>query len=504
MRNVLELLDDSLRAYGDKTAFIDERNKITYSELIRKVRSIATFILSRALEHKPIVVITRRNIESVVMLLGVMYSGNIYLPMDYRQPVDKIIAAQESVGNNVVLCSNSDVELLNEHSGLEIITAEEACESGINNKLLENVKQNITDTDSMCCFLTSGTTGKPKVVLKSHGNVLSMAEIFTDKFGFSPDDVFGCQTSLDFDSSNKSVFISLYLGATVYMIPESFFIFPGRLIPALNENRVSVLIWSVSVLSILAKINVMKKEVPGYVKKVMFSGEAIQYDTIRYWKEKLQDTVFVNLYGPTEMTGNALYYEVKEIIENEPIPMGRTLPDTQVCLFDEEMKPVCEKNVKGELYIGGRCLAVCYYNDPEKTAERFVQDPMSCLHPEMLYRTGDFAYINDSGDYVFAGRRDLQIKRNGYRIELSEIEAIINASGTVNACCCIYNKERNEMILYYQEDHDMNEQLIQLMKRKLSRYMMPDKLVRLDRMPLNSHDKIDREKLTMRKNMIKR
>ena len=500
MKNVLDLLENSAKSYGDKTAFIDYDKKVTYAQLVAKSKAVATFILSKNLRNRPIIVLTRRDIESVILLLGVLYSGNIYLPMDCSQPSERIISVLEIIDNNVVLCKKSDTRIGENYKDVCFLTLEEIDENVIDFDSIDKIRQDIIDTDPMCCFLTSGTTGKPKGVLKSHQNIISMVKIFTEKFDFSQEDVFGCQASFDFDVSNKPFFISLYLGATVFIIPNSLFVFSGRLIPTLNQNKVSVLIWSVSALSLLAKIRIMKNEKPKFVNKIMFSGEAISYLTIKYWKDNLKDTLFVNLYGPTEMTGNALCYEVDAISENMPVPMGKSLPDTRVYLMDKNQHLITEKNINGEIYISGKCLAMCYYNDIKKTSEVFIQNPFNKSYPEIIYRTGDIGYINDDGNYVFVGRSDFQIKRNGYRIELSEIEEAVNNSSIVSLCCCVYNKDQNKMYLYYQSDCDCNQKLYELLKRKVSAYMIPDILIRLDGIPLNSHDKIDREVLMKNEN----
>ena len=496
MKNVIDLLEHSAKAYGDRIAFIDYEKKITYSELAERSKKVASIIISKKIKNKPIVVFTRRDIETIILIFGVIYSGNIYIPVDSSQPDEKIKAVLEMADTNVILCNKEDVRSIEYHKDIYFFTISGKGEiSSIYSDEIDKIRNDIIDTDPISCFLTSGTTGKPKGVLKSHQSILSMIKIFVEKFDFSDKDVFGCQSSFDFDVSNKSVFISIYLGSSVFIIPNNFFIFPGKLIPSMDKYKVTVLIWSVSALSLLAKIKVLQGEKPHYLKKVMFSGETISYTTLRYWQENLPNVLFVNLYGPTEMTGNSLFYVVNKICENKPLPIGKPLPDTRIYLLDERQHIINEKNINGEIYISGKCLAMCYYNDFSKTAEAFIQNPLNSSYPEIIYRTGDIGYINDNNDYVFVGRKDLQIKRNGYRIELTEIENIVYDSGLVSLCCCIYNKECSKMILYYQHDSDKNKELYELLKKKLSGYMMPDKIVRLDKIPLNSHDKVDREVL---------
>lgn len=496
MNNVIDMIERSAELYADRTAFADSKRKITYRELIEAVRSAAQFILNNDPRRKPVVIITQRDIESAVLMLGAIYSGSVYIPMDSSYSDEKILSVLDKAGSNMVVCQERDRRFFSTRSDICIFTYEEAKECEADPGTLEKLRESIADTDLMCCFLTSGTTGEPKCVMKSHGSIMSMVKAFTEQFDFSGSDVFGCQTSFDFDVSNKSLFISLYMGAQVYIIPKEMFIFPGKLVSEFNRRRVSVLIWSVSALTLLARAKIMRNEKFLYLRKIMFSGETIAYDTIRYWKDNLGGTMFVNLYGPTEMTGNALFYEVRSIDENKPIQLGRPMPGTKVYLLDENRRPVTENNVKGEICIGGNCLAAGYYNDEVRTKEAFIKVPFMKGQTDILYRTGDIGYINDDGDYVFSDRRDLQIKRNGYRIELSEIETIVLRSGLVSACCCVFIKSKNEICLYYQAEEECCDQLYSMMKRELSWYMMPNKIKRIEHMPLNPHDKPDRKKLT--------
>lgn len=495
MNNVLDMIEKSAALYADRIAFSDHKKEITYKELIAEAKSVGQYILDINPQHKPVIIITQRDIESVILILGVLYSGNVYIPMDSSYSDEKILSVLDKVDSNIVLCRKSDVRVFKTQADIHFCTYEEAKDCKADSDMIRKIRESIADTDLMCCFLTSGTTGEPKCVMKSHHNIVSMVRAFTEQFDFSSNDVFGCQTAFDFDVSNKSVFISLYLGAQVYIIPKELFIFPGKLVTDFNRRKVSVLIWSVSALTLLARVRIMKNAKFLYVKKIMFSGESIAYDTIRYWKENLGETLFVNLYGPTEMTGNALYYEVKSIDENKVIPLGRPMPNTKVYLLDENRRLITQDNVKGEIYIGGNCLAMGYYNDNEKTKEAFIKDPFSKSCSDTIYRTGDIGYINDDGDYIFSDRRDLQVKRNGYRIELSEIEAIVMRSGLVSVCCCVFRRSKNEICLYYQSESECYNQLYSLMKRELFWYMIPNKIERVDYIPLNSHDKPDREKL---------
>ena len=214
MNNVIEMIEKSAEIYADRIAFSDQKSEITYKELTEAARSVAQYILDNDKQHKPVVVITRRDIESVILILGAIYSGNVYIPMDSSYTDKKIVSVLDKADSNIVLCQKRDLRVFSDRSDIHCFSYEEAKECKADSDALRRIRERISASDLMCCFLTSGTTGKPKCVMKSHFSIMSMVKAFTEQFDFSGSDVFGCQTSLDFDSSNKSVFISLLVPVT--------------------------------------------------------------------------------------------------------------------------------------------------------------------------------------------------------------------------------------------------------------------------------------------------
>ena len=206
----------------------------------------------------------------------------------------------------------------------------------------------------------------------------------------------------------------------------------------------------------------------------------------------------MNLYGPIEITLDCTYFIVdREIRDDEPIPIGFACRNTDILILNELNKPV-GINEDGELCVRGSSLAMGYYNNPEKTNAAFVQNPLNDSYPEIIYRTGDHVYINDSGEIIFKGRRDTMIKHLGYRIELGEIEhVIINTLQLVENGCIVYDFKKKEIILYYEAKTDLP---IAEMRKSVSlilpKYMIPNSFIRMDKLPVNTNGKIDRLQLT--------
>lgn len=226
----------------------------------------------------------------------------------------------------------------------------------------------------------------------------------------------------------------------------------------------------------------------------MFSGEAMPAKQLRIWQEKLPEAKFVNLYGPTEITCNCTYFPIERQYEDsEKIPAGKAFPGRRVILVDEEGKQVTEPGVQGEICSAGESLANGYYKEPEQTAEKFVLYPVDGTEQRM-YRTGDLGSYDEEGNIVFAGRKDFQIKHMGHRIELEEIERAFEKLDGVSRCCCLFDKKRNKLLGFYTGDSEEKE-VHQELKRYLPVYMIPAKIRKIDKMPLNKNGKIDRKYL---------
>ena len=187
----------------------------------------------------------------------------------------------------------------------------------------------------------------------------------------------------------------------------------------------------------------------------------------------IPDAEFFNLYGPTEATGMSCYYHATHVFEEkEVIPIGRPFKNTQILLLNEQGEPVKDGET-GEICIHGTCLTHGYYNNPEKTAEVFTQNPLNPYFSDRIYHTGDLGRKNEAGDLIFVSRKDYQIKHMGHRIELGEIESDVDLIEGIKTCCCIFIQETKKIVLFYVGDIDKRALTVEL-KERLPRYMIPN------------------------------
>ena len=495
--NVLKYLEHSAEAYPEKTALSYRDNTLSFSTLLAKCAEYA-FIIKK-IEHEeckavPIGVIVRRNVDSIVHFLSVVYSGNFYIPIDPEAPVEKIKAILEDSKVSILIGDGDSKSLIDtlEFSGEFISNCD---------LTFERLEAPIQKEENPPLYMvyTSGSTGKPKGVLKSHKAEISFIEAYCETFEFTSDDIIGNQTPFFFDAAAKDIYLMLKMGITMEIIPTEYFPLPTELVDYLNKKRITFASWVPTVLSIVAQLNPFSLVKPTTLKKVFFVGEVMPMKHLNLWRKELPDLQYVNLYGQSELCGICCYYNVvDEFANDESLPMGVPLKNCEIYLMDGD-QVITESGKIGEMYVVSDALATEYYNDPEKTLKSFVYKDFGNGNVR-CFKTGDLAQYDKEGNLIFAARTDFQIKHMGHRIELGEIETIAGALPEIARCCCLYNNEKKKIVLFCELAKDSVSTAISIkstLKTRLSSYMVPGKVVIMDNLPLNANGKIDRQKLKL-------
>lgn len=493
-KRVLDYLEEAKKAFPDKVVFADATKSITYSDFVKKSKIIAGNIRRTVTgKNNPIPVLIDRNIESIIAFFGIVYSGNYYIPIDANLPWKRISTILETLKAEFIITAAADSQSNDKFEN--IVSVEKMWEGSVDDGLIRKISDEVLDTDPLYTIFTSGSTGVPKGVMVSHHSVIDLVDNFACEFGFGSDRVFGNQAPFDFDVSVKDIYSTIKNAATMVIVPKKLFVSPAKLVAYLNDNKVNTIIWAVSALRVIENLKVFKKEVPKYLKSVMFSGEVMPVKVLNYWRKYIPDAEYVNLYGPTEITCNCTFYVVdKEYEETDILPIGKAFKNTEILLLNDDNR-LCGTEENGEICVRGSSLALGYCNNPEKTKESFCQNPLNTVYPEIIYRTGDIGRMDADGNLYFVSRKDDQIKHMGHRIELGEIEAVANALDYVKASCCIYNAPEKKIYMFYQSEDKCDKEVLVDMGQKLPKYMLPNKLVHMEEIPLNKHGKLDRVRL---------
>ena len=500
--SVTEWLDNSASLYPDHVALVDETSSVTYAQYRQKSLAVAREIIETSTETElPIVVYIEKSVDVPITFLGIAYSRNFYTLIDDEMPKSRVDKILEVLQPRIVITTSklkSKFEAFNFDG--DYIIYDDIQPNGNDESIVAPCTAKILDTDLLYVLFTSGSTGTPKGVGISHRSVIDFADWGVKEFNMGPDDSLGSMSPFYFDATIFVVYACMKAASRVHIIPKDYASNPEKLLNYVKDNNINSLKMVPTMMIMVARMRVLRKiDLSGILKRVFFGGEAMTTKELNEWRKYLPDVTYSNFYGPTEATGNCTFYTVdREFDNSESLPIGKPMANTEILLLDENDKliPSTTPDKEGEICVRGTSLAVGYYNNPEKTAEAFVQNPLHHRYDEIIYRTGDLAFYNEYQELMFSGRKDFMIKHLGYRVELGEIETAVTSFEFIDRCCCAYDSKRSRIVLFVVATQEVSRQMIHdRLESIIPEYMIPEVVKQLDEMPLNMNGKIDRVKI---------
>lgn len=481
----------------------------TYYQLNTLSNQIAHYLIEKGIKRNDVIaILNNKSNVSYAIMIACLKIGAIYTNLDPKSPIERF---KKMVG----LCSpkllfyyglKDDLTVANEFKFIDVV--------GINYQeqpflqtivsypdTLPSCNSEVTSNTPAYIMFTSGSTGFPKGVLISHANIINFISWTKITYSSSSDDVFTNINPMHFDNSVFDFYASLFTGASLIPVSEQLTRNPRLLLDALNT--VSPTIWfSVpSMLVFMLNMRALKDSDLPTLRIVTFGGEGFPKNQLRILWSKWSDRVgFVNVYGPTECTCICSSYIVTndDIKDDELLPIGPIAPNFYALVLSDEGIVVKNGQI-GELAIGGANVGLGYYNNLEKTKEVFINNPEILTHTDLIYCSGDLVkFDNDKKIYTFCGRKDNQIKRMGYRIELEEIENALNSLSVISESAVVYinnNTIKEKIIACISSDKKDYQKVAVQLENLLPLYMMPDKYIWFENLPKNQNGKIDRLQL---------
>lgn len=502
--NVNGLFREVVRKNADRPAVaFSPAERLTYAELDRLSDLAAHYLLEQGVrEGDRIGLCLEKSASFYILVLAALKIGAPYFALDPRNPASRMAAMIGTCAPRILfshLRLEAGAVVAPNHLCPEGSKLPQFCQGGGRRPLPAGGGPN--GSGPAYIMFTSGSTGTPKGAVISRDNLLHFIRWAQSAYGFTPDDSHTHLNPVYFDNSVFDVYSALFSGGRLVPFTQATLINPAALTERLRDMGCTA--WF-SVPSLLVFLQVMKAVTPehfGGLKKIIFGGEGFPKPKLKALMDELGTNVeYHNVSGPTECTCICTTYRVERSDLDSPealAPLGALLPHFKGFILNGDLS--VQPGETGELCLSGPCVGQGYYAQPELTRQAFVQNPLNRSEKEIIYRTGDLVRLNPGDNKLyFMGRKDLQIKHMGYRIELEEIQHALSRCHRVDESAVVYRQDRGQgeivAIIAARQSPDLGLLRIELAEH-IPAYMMPAQFHFLERLPKNGNGKTDRQAL---------
>lgn len=507
-----ELFEAQVKATPQKIALVVGCQSLTYDELNRISNQLGHFLIEQDITpNQPVGLFFNNSVELIIGILGILKTGNAYVPIDPRYPNERVanIIGESNISSVVTMEGFLD-------------KLPKAIKTIAIDRDFAKIKQQSEDDlhidikpDYLCYVInTSGSTGLPKSVGLTHKNITNMINWYLSTNQIRSEDKVFLFTSICFDLTQKNIYTALSVGAELHLSLISIYD-PKEIGTYIKNEKIT---WITCTPSMIAPMIESKSdEILSKLESIRYiylGGEVVRKSIFKNWIEsKFCNAIIVNYYGPTECSDVVTAYTISkaDFYKEGEIPIGKPIPNVKVYILDKYQKPL-PIGVVGEICIAGIGVSSGYLNDDEKTKSKFIPNPFSTNEAPIIYRTGDLGKFRDDGNIEIIGRNDNQLKIRGYRIELEEIESVIikhEMISNVVVSAKKINSSEVRLIAYISLDKDnakenplSSKDIKNFVKDRLPEYMLPEQFIVLDSFILTSNGKIDKKKLEEQSGII--
>lgn len=509
---VTDYFEEQAARHAERTAVTCGDAALSYGELKAKVDALAVFLHELGVRPETrVLVLLAKGVDLVVATLAVVKAGAAYIPCDTDYPCERIERIAAKAKPRALVTTSAYLAAL-DVSAIDNVVCLDACPdhtalSGAC-RLIDSVSRDVLDTaakapslpsqarseDALYVHFTSGTTGDPKGIVNSHRSVCHLIDWYAEHDLYREGDQIPQLVSYAFEAFVGELFPALAVGATLHVVPPLKTIAPSEMLQLLADKGIATATLSPSYALQLFRMGADSIRLPA-LRTLMFGGEALLPAHVALLRVALHPGVeLINAYGPTETTVHATWYRIPP--GSDEVCIGVPLPGKKLIVVDR-CGSLCGPGEPGEMWIGGEGLAVGYLDDEAQTRHAFAQfEAVSGKH-ERFYRTGDLGVLDDKGKLHFLGRIDNQVKINGQRVELEEVEKTLADHPQVREAAVLtepFQAGQLRLAGCYCADTEIEpQQLAEFMRRRLPAYMVPARFVRLHEMPKSFNAKVDRK-----------
>ena len=437
-QTLVSLFEAQAARGGDSVALICDNAELTYRQLNERANQVSRRLREFGVGIEGRVgVFVRRSIDMVVAMLGVMKAGAAYVAVDPTWPRERLAFMMNDSAIEVLLTQQALLDQLPERGGKNVCLDDASAMAWRDS---ENLVLPIGPENLAYIIYTSGSTGRPKGVLSVHRAVVNRLAWLSRTYPYQPGEIGCARTSLSFVDSVLEIFGPLLYGVPVVIIPDDGMRDLQKLVETVGRSRATRMVVVPSLLfALLDAFEDLGTRLP-HLKYCFTSGEAIPAATWNLFRGTVPHCRLINLYGSSEVTGDATFFELFKTGASGTVPIGRPISNVQTYIVEPDLSPV-PVGVAGELLIGGDALARGYQNLPDLTSEKFIPNPFSIDNSGRLFKTGDIARYLPDGNIEFNGRIDRQVKVRGFRVELSEIETVLCQHAGVQDAAVVVREE---------------------------------------------------------------
>lgn len=495
--DLLTCLLHSIQTFPHRNALCINDHFYTYSELSYKVQAVVDYLNFMSINNQIIGILATDDISTYANILGVLFTKNGFVPLKPRNPVIRNLNIIEQTKIKIIL-SNTNNRIVHQYFENQDTILVETDQLPLSNDKLSF--PSILQNDIKCILFTSGSTGDPKGVPMTYKNINSSLEAYFNLgYKLNEEDKYLQMFDFNFDMSLLSYLPAFIIGACVYTVPESQI----KYLAAIEIMEKYGITFSTMVPSTLSFLRDYFPEILlNSVKYSVFGGEPLYLEIIKEWAKCVPNAQIVNISGPTEITMACMSYHVNtnwdlNKVRNGILAFGKPWKNTTAIIVDNEYN-ILPYNEIGELCFAGDHVMEGYWNNPSMNMNVFFRKYYNG-NERIFYRTGDMAFVDEEGDFMTCGRKDFQYKIQGYKVEIAEIEyhaKEIAQNSNVVAIVKVDQRNISRLFLFVEQVSLDKDVFMQKLRKKLPSYMVPEKIILVDTLPVNQNGKIDRNNLS--------